>query len=102
MLFIGIYEANKMWNGKLECVSPDNKYILTITSNRSNAFDAPYCVRITDYGSFENMSYDFYIYECYEKPVVEWIDDYIIIKCYNRKNEVILYNIEVEQMVNEE
>lgn len=86
-----------MWEGKIECISPNNKYILTISSNHTNAFDAPFSIRIADYGSPENLSYDFYIYECCEEPVVEWTADHIFIKCLDLKGEEIVYEIEVEE-----
>lgn len=73
MLFIFSYRKT-MWEGKIECISPNNKYVLTITSNHTNAFDAPYCIRIADYGSPENLSYDFYIYECCEESMLFFLN----------------------------
>lgn len=96
--FISVISTNnKMWKGELRCISPDSKYILTITSDNSNAFDALYSIRIADYGSSENLAYDFYIYECCEEPVVEWTADHIFIKCLNLKGEEIVYEIEAEE-----
>lgn len=94
-LFAFISINNKMWKGEIRCISPDSKYILTVTSDHSNPFDAPYSVRIADYGSPENLSYDFYIYECCEEPAVEWTEDRVFIKCLNLKKEKTVYEIEI-------
>lgn len=93
---------NKMWEGEISCISPDSKYILTVTSDHSNSFGAPYSIRIEDYGSSENPAYDFYIYECCEEPVVEWTENHILIKCLNLKEEEIVYETEAGEKHNEE
>lgn len=94
--FIGVIGINhKMWRGEVSCISPDSKYILTVTSDHSNPFDAPYSIRIADHGSPENSAYDFYIYECCEEPVVEWTEDRIFIKCLDPKEEETVYEIEI-------
>lgn len=86
---------SKLWKGELRSVSPDSKYILTITSDHSNPFDAPYSIRIEDNGSPEIPAYDFYIYECCKEPVVEWTEDHILIKFLDMNEEEIVYEIEV-------
>lgn len=93
---------NKMWEGEIKSISPDSKYILTVTSDHSNSFGAPYSIRIEDYGSSENPAYDFYIYECCEEPVVEWTEDHVLIKCFDLKEEEIVYEIEAGEKHNEE
>lgn len=101
-LLIIVIEKSSRWQGTAEYISPDEKYILTVTSEHSNAFDAPYSIRLSHKGDPENMTDDFYIYECKEKPAVEWIDSGVLIKCTDRDGKEVIYKTETEGKAYEE
>lgn len=101
-LLMIVIEENSRWQGTAEYISPDKKYILTVTSEHSNSFDAPYSIRLSHNGDPENRADDFYIYECKEKPAVEWGDTGVLIKCTDRDDEEVIYKIETEGTAYEE
>lgn len=101
LLLTILFEKNLMWEGEIESVSADNKYVLTITSEYNNSFDAPYSVRISNVGDNVNLAYDFYIYECSEVPIINWRENYVFISCLNHTGEEVVYKIEVEDRYEE-
>lgn len=85
------------WHGEKEYISPDNKHIVTITSYISNAFDAPYNIRIADKERPDTVAYDFYVYSISEEPSVSWDGNTVTVKYPDRKGNEAVYEIEISE-----
>lgn len=94
ILLITDYIAS--WHGEKEYISPDNKHIMTITSDKSNAFDAPYSIRIAD-KERPDTAYDFYVYNISEEPTVSWDGNTVTVKFPDRKDNEAVYEIEISE-----